>query len=147
MTIDLSETEYEQLLTLVGIGVNVAAPVLEAKGVETAHLEALEKTLWERAHELGKDELVHEHGDHLDLSPEVAFGVEDTLAEYLDAFFWDELSRRLALRDYIAELLPEERPTFDHHEELPEPLKKHVEKYGIEFDEHGVDRLTLVIER
>jgi hypothetical protein len=66
----------------------------------------------------------------------------ELLMDYEDAVFWDELARRLALQELESQMgrVAIEALADSEYTRLEDPL---FEKYWQEFQEHGVERLTI----
>ncbi|QYM78990.1 hypothetical protein K0B96_17060 [Horticoccus luteus] len=144
MKVSFTAKEYERLLELMWLGMQVAGGGEEDDAPPARYAE-LEQKMYELATPLGCARSVADGGDGaLVASEELEEGpARQKLEDFLDDVFWQELVHRLAERDLLAELgatkLAEEFSEDEH-----ERLSALEDRYWREFEEHGIDHLVLL---
>ena len=133
MTIELSEKEFRRLLDLVYIGDWI---LNSARGEDrfVDYDNVLEK-LFARCSDVGMEALMDSCQGHV--FPSKAYregGIHEAIADYEDAVFFDILAEELARRDMEGEGV-----SADDEAEL----SARMEEYYQEFEQHGVDNLTV----
>lgn len=145
MKVSFTVKEYERLLELVWLGLQVAAAGGEEDDAPPVRYAALEQKLWELATPLGCARSVEMADDgSLAASAELEEGpARKKLDDFFDEVFWNELVHRLAERDLRAEL-GATKLTEDFSDDDQTRLDAIEDRYWREFEEHGVDHLVLL---
>ena len=141
MNISLTPEQYKTLLVTTYLG----NWMVNAHRIETdRNFDALASHVYSRAESFGLGSLVEldpENGRYYPTSL-----LEELAAEYLEAYdneiFWDELINRLAERDLIAKHGQNVIKKMTVEERFAE-LEEFETRYGEEFEDHGVERLTI----
>ena len=133
MTVELSEKEFRRLLDLVYIGDWI---LNSARGEDRFedYDHVLEK-LFSLCPGVGMDTLMDCWQGHV--FPSKAYregGIHEAIADYEDAVFFDILAEELARRDMEGEGIAAD----DENE-----LEDRMEEYYQEFEQHGIDNLTV----
>ena len=133
MTVELSEKEFRRLLDLVYIGDWI---LNSARGDDRFedYDRVLEK-LFAKCGEVGMEALMDACQGHV--FPSKAYregGIHEAIADYEDAVFFDILAEELARRDMEGEGI-----AADDESELVDRM----EEYYQEFEQHGIDNLTV----
>lgn len=133
LNIELSEKEFRRLLDLVYIGDWILNSARGEDRFEDYDL-VLEK-LFDQCQKVGMDALVDYWRGHA--FPSKAYregGIHEAIADYEDAVFFDILAEELARRDM-------EGDGVDMNDEME--LVGRMEEYYEEFEQHGIDNLTV----
>lgn len=152
--IELTNDEYKNLLVLMSVGMWVTTANgfdSENKAAEPNTVqEALNQKILAKAADFGAENLVeHDKEEAMYFtSEEIDEEVIETMLDYDESSFWQELIGRLSFRDAAAELGVEE--VFDFEAELSEEeiekrasvLIKHEEKWAKLFEEKSLDTLV-----
>ena len=133
VTIDFSEKEFRRLLDLVYIGDWI---LNSARGEDRFedYDDLLEK-LFSLCPQVGMHALMDYWNGHF--FPSKAYregGIHEAIADYEDAVFFDILAEELARRDMEGE-------GADANDE--NELENRMEEYYQEFEQHGIDNLTV----
>ena len=133
MTIELTEKEFRRLLDLVYVGDWV---LNSARGEDRFEdYDMLQEKLFAMCAQAGMRSLIETWQGHV--FPSRAYeegGIHEAIADYEDAVFFDILAEELARRDMEGEGLD----TNDENE-----LMNRMEEYYSEFEQHGIDNLTV----
>ena len=133
MTIELSEKEFRRLLDMVYIGDWI---LNSARGEDRFEdYDLLQEKLFALCPQVGMHSLMETWQGHA--FPSRAFeqgGIHEAIADYEDAVFFDILAEELARRDMEGEGIAE----GDESE-----LISRMEEYYSEFEQHGIDNLTV----
>ena len=133
MTIELSEKEFRRLLDLVYIGDWI---LNSARGEDRFEdYDLLLEKLFGLCPRVGMDALVDSWQGRV--FPSKAYregGIHEAIADYEDAVFFDILAEELARRDMEGE-------GVDMNNEAE--LNERMEEYYQEFEQHGIDNLTV----
>ncbi len=133
MTVEMSNKEFRRLLDLVYIGDWI---LNSARGEDRFEdYDILMEKLFARCPQVGMDALTDVWRGHV--IPSKAYregGIHEAIADYEDAVFFDILAEELARRDM-------ENEGFDMEDETE--LAGRMEEYYQEFEEHGIDNLTV----
>lgn len=147
MQIELSTDEYRQLVDILYLAdwMLTARKVGDDPRVEGYH--QLVQKLYARAQEMGLSHLI-EYAEEFDqYFPTRDFEADTTIHEFINEYddetFWDELTRRLAERDLVAQLGGREKVQKLSMEERIRKLGQFEEQYAAEFAKHGLDHLHL----
>lgn len=145
MKVSFTAKEYERLLELVWLGMQVARAGGEDDDATPERYEAIEQKMFELATPLGCARSVEDAGDGtLRASEELEEGpARKKLDDFLDEVFWNELVHRLAERDLRTEL-GATKLSEDFSEIERERLGAIEDRYWREFEEHGIDHLVLL---
>ena len=146
MKILLTKSEYRTLFDMI----YMAEWMLTAYDVQPdpdkeryAHLA---QKIYSHAKEAGCESLIHSSSADNEYHPSREYedkgGVHDLIEDYDNDVFWDELVERMTERDVYAALDETQRlkVSAEAYFQLAEPIS---ERYGREFDAHGIERLTL----
>jgi hypothetical protein len=140
-TIGLSREQFRELILNYILGMHIRRRVALTREEESPQLENLERHLLAFAAGFDADDLVERTDDSL----YPAKKLEDLCHELLDlrddAEFWERLGEELATRDFLATLPADQRLAAEAVKlEAPKEL---YQRYAKEFDEFGIDRLTV----
>ena len=142
--IELSEEQYKNLLKLVYLGEWVSQsynekPSTAIEEVEQAVYTVSKGTKSENLLEL--DDKTKRYFPSIDMEEEML----ETIDEYDDNVFWDELVDRLAERDLIKAHGEDKvvKMSFEDRIEEEDPI---IEQYEEEFSKNGIDKLNLETE-
>ncbi len=135
MNIELSNKEFRRLLDLVYIGDWI---LNSARGEDRFEdYDVLLEKIFSRCDDVGMRSLIQNWRGHI--MPSQAYqtgGIHEAIADYEDAVFFDILAEELARRDMEGE-------GIDMGDESE--LAGRMEEYYQEFEEHGIDNLTVDI--
>lgn len=139
--IELTSEQYRNLLKLVYLGHWMAN---SHRDVPIPELEEIENVVYSFASQFGCEELVDSESQTGQYFPSVDLEEEmdSFLEEYDDYTFWDELSWRLADRDFETRYDPA-RAIVMTNEEILREKDIFVQKYVKEFNAHGIDHVTV----
>ncbi len=133
MTIELTEKEFRRLLDLVYVGDWV---LNSARGEDRFEdYDILQEKLFALCSQVGMRSLIETWQGHV--FPSRAYeegGIHEAIADYEDAAFFDILAEELARRDMEGE-------GIDANDE--NELMSRIEDYYNEFEQHGIDNLTV----
>jgi len=133
MTIELTEKEFRRLLDMVYVGNWI---LNSARGEDRFEdYDILQEKLFSLCPKAGMKSLVERWQGHV--LPSKAYeegGIHEAIADYEDAVFFDILAEELARRDMETEGVGEE----DENE-----LNTRMDAYYSEFEQHGVDNISV----
>ena len=133
MTIDLTEKEFRRLLDMVYVGDWI---LNSARGEDRFEdYDMLQEKLFALCPQVGMQSLVEKWQGHV--FPSRAYeegGIHEAIADYEDAVFFDILAEEMARRDMEGE-------GVDASDETE--LLSRMEEYYSEFEQHGIDNLTV----
>ena len=133
MTIELTDKEFRRLLDLVYVGDWV---LNSARGDDRFEdYDLLQEKIFALCSQLGMRSLRETWQGHV--FPSKAYeegGIHEAIADYEDAVFFDILAEELARRDMEGE-------GVDADDESE--LASRMEEYYSEFEQHGIDNLTV----
>ena len=136
MKIDLTEKQFRRLLDLVYVGNWV---MNSTRGDDRIReYDDVESTVFANCLSHGMVPLVEAYQG--ELIPSRAFaegGIHEAIEQYEDTIFYELLAEELALRDLDGQ--PLTRENYD-------ALMARIDAYLSEFDEHGTDRVTVVLD-
>ena len=136
MNIELSEQQYRYLLDLVYIGNWVMNSTRENDRIR--EYDQVESLIFSHCLRHKMSKLVEPYQG--ELVPSRAFsdgGIHEVIESYEDVVFFEILAEEMALRDMDGEPL-----TRENYEEL----MNRIDTYLAEFDQNGIDNLTLELE-
>ena len=135
MTVELTEKEFRRLLDMVYIGNWI---LNSARGEDRfADYDLVQEKLFAHCPQAGMRSLAEIWQGHV--FPSKAYqegGIHEAIADYEDAVFFDILAEELARRDMEGE-------GADQNDE--KELVDRMEEYYQEFEQHGIDNLTVDI--
>ena len=133
MNIEMTEKEFRRLLDLVYVGNWV---LNSARGDDRFEdYDNLQEKLFALCPEHGMRALITRWYGHVFPSPAYENGgIHEAIADYEDAVFFDILAEELARRDMEGEGIAAD----DENE-----LEDRMEEYYQEFEQHGIDNLTV----
>ncbi len=133
VTIELTDKEFRRLLDLVYVGDWV---LNSARGDDRFEdYDLLQEKIFALCSQLGMRSLIETWQGHV--FPSKAYeegGIHEAIADYEDAVFFDILAEELARRDMEGE-------GVDADDESE--LASRMEEYYSEFEQHGIDNLTV----
>ncbi len=133
MTIELTEKEFRRLLDMVYIGDWI---LNSARGEDRFEdYDLLQEKLFALCSQVGMQSLAERWQGHV--FPSRAYeegGIHEAIADYEDAVFFDILAEELARRDMEGEGVDADDET---------ELYNRMEEYYSEFEQHGIDNLTV----
>ena len=133
MNIELSEIEYRRLLDLVYIGNWVLNSTRGSDRID--EYDAVESRIFSYCPSVSMNSLAVTYAGVTVPSDEYAEGgIHEAIADYESTVFYDILAQELAFRDMDITEVTEEK--YDE-------LNNRVEEYLAEFEENGLDNLTL----
>lgn len=148
MKIELSKTQYKELLKLAMIGTEVKTTALEAMGESIEGVDGLLRYLCSNVEHFELDELVRTVGGEKIPSEKLLHEIDHILHDYDDDTFWFSLETELGQRDFYESLsFKEHRALKEGNDPLPDEVHDFYEKYADEFERHGADRLRVVTEK
>ena len=147
MQIELTTDEYRQLVDVLYLAdwLLTAHKVGDDPRVELYH--QLIQKLYAYTQEVGLSHLIEYAAEFDQYFPtrdfEAGTPIHEFIDEYDDETFWDELTRRLAERDLVAQLGGWEKVQKLSTEERIRKLGQLEEHYAAEFARHGLENLRL----
>ena len=146
MKINFTKKEFVTLLEMIDIANWVISANKVEQGPTEEPYEALEGQLFALSPEFGCEDKV-KYSKELDgYYPTHFFEMESPHRNFIDEYneetFWDELIDRLAMRDVIRELGEKEFSNLEPIERF-KALGKHEEKWAKEFEEHGLENVSV----
>ena len=146
MNINFTHREYRLLLDVIFLADWVLTAHDPTGGSEDDPYQMLFQKLYSHAREMGCSDLVDEVTESNSYSPSRKYedesGVFRWIEGYDDASFWEELIERLAERDVYAQVPTDKRDRLGV-EEYWRRAAPYEQKYGLEFERHGLDRLVI----
>jgi hypothetical protein len=146
LNINFTQTEYRLLLDVIFIADWVLTAHDPAGGSENDPHQMLFQKLYSHAKEMGCSDLVDEVTESNSYAPSRKYedesGVFHWIEEYDDASFWEELIERLTERDVYARI-PADQQDGLAAEEYWRRAAPYEQKYGQEFERHGLDRVVI----
>jgi hypothetical protein len=143
LRLELTKEQFEELLVLAELGLWVRESEADIREERAdASVEVIDH-LWKQAEGLGLADLTKKwHGK---VVPKEGFvkQVEGVMEHFLDDEFWDRLETRLGERDFLREATPAEIQTATLSGSFPESLEAYCDKWHLEFDRFGINRLTV----
>jgi len=142
MKIEFNAEQYRALLKLVYLGRWVSSGY---KGEESDHeLDGVEQYIHSFYKAFGQDDWIEYSAKYNGFFPTMAFdeAMRETLDEYDDFSFWNQLAERMSQRD-LENKMGKDIIDKMGAEELYEKLDKMADVYMNEFAEHGIDDLYL----
>ena len=143
MHIELTKEQMKEMLIAAMFYSWIRGGLADAKGEDFKEYERLQAYLLKAAKENGHSNMVEEFRGGLLPSDGLSGLVDSVIEEYDEDVFWHELVLRLGKRDFYRTVTPEENEEMRKKEWLPERVHELYEKYEKEFEDHGVERMTL----
>jgi len=152
MNIELTKDQFRELLLLASVGNHVRRGALAGEELYIPERdEALMTALYEMAYEAGIGEVetdgnnrTEENSGAIVPTQKLEDAVHTLLEDFADERFWHELSLLLAQRDIERTLTPDEQLGMELSGGiLPERLYEVCERYSMEFETFGIDRLEI----
>jgi hypothetical protein len=145
-TIELTREQFLALMKVVYLGNWIANSHLIGDD-KREDIETVEDVVFAKAKEFGFERYVdHEATDDDRFFPTRYFeeetGVEEMIAEYDNETFWDEISDRLGVRDFVNTFGEQTINSMSRNEHF-DRLTACTDKWEDEFEAHGIDRLTI----
>lgn len=148
MKIEFTREEYRRLLDIVFMADWVINAHKIKENSKTEKYNKLEQKIYSYAKEMGFEDLIEYAPDHEKYYSTRKFEDEGRAMAFIYEFendtFWDELISRLADRDLIRQIGGIEnlsQLSFEERIERTVPLE---EKYSSEFEERGLDGVSIV---
>ncbi len=146
MKINFTKKEFSALLEMLYIANWViSSHKLEISPVEKPY-DDLEKKLYALAADFGCEDKITYSRELGEYCPTHYFEMESPHMEFIDDYdaqtFWDEIVDRLATRDAIREVGEEAYWKMEPIDRFS-LLGEYIEKWGTEFEAHGLDNLTV----
>jgi hypothetical protein len=146
MKIEITKEEYRVLLDVFHIADWVLHSHKMEEGMETEKYRNLEQKFFSYAQKMGFADLVEYDPEMKEYFPTREYDenndVMQAIVEYDNETFWEELTERLAMRDLIVQEGKEKVMAMDDDERLVKTEKLR-EKYGTEFEQHGISRISI----
>lgn len=146
MKINLTKNDYRTLLDLLYLGNWILQSHDVDQDPQKAKYLTLEQKFLALAAEFGFGHLVEYDEELKEYFPTKAFEDKSMVMPAIYAYdndtFWEELGDRLALRDLIRQE-GEDRVQAMELKERFEKLAPFLEKYHEEFEQHGLDRISI----
>jgi hypothetical protein len=145
MEIDLSRDEYKSLIEMMYIADWVMNAYKTEKDPSTEQYAQLEQKIYSLADQMGHHHLIEYDEELAEYFPTTLLD-EGPAMQYIDEYdndtFWDELTERLVERDLFRQVGEERlrRMTVEERLGAEDPLR---DKYGPEFEEHGIENVEL----
>lgn len=150
MEINLTREQYLNLLELSYIANNVFGVlgdiIPEARYKrKSEEMDKLEDYLLKYAGEFGCSDLVEDfHGKTL-LKDEIYERMQETMDEYDDFTFWNNLEVRMGKRDFGRTITKEEEREMEKNGGwYPDRINELYDKYAKELEEYGIERLEIL---
>jgi hypothetical protein len=149
MKINLSKKQYEILIRALDAGSSVYGilgdNVSEEYKKQSNEIEKLEEYLLGFAKEFGREDMTQEFHGKLIMSDGFSEELQETVDEYDNETFWQELEMRLGKRDFERTVTEAEKKEIeDNNGWLPERIHGLYEKWGKEFEDYGIERLEVM---
>jgi len=149
MNINITKKEYVTLLEIFEIADWILHAHRTDLPADRKKHRDLRKKVLSLAGDFGCEHLVENVGGREGYSPTVEFEESspwmEFVSEHLDDSFWEDAIDRFAGRDLIREIGEDAYLAMDGFERL-ERIIPYEEKYGEEFEKHGLDRMEIVAE-
>jgi len=149
MEIKLTREQYENLLKLIYLGNWMINAIRSgAEGDERIKkYDEIEQYIFSFAKEAGLEKYIKFDKECNEFFPTWKFEFETDIEQYRqehdNEIFWDELTYRLARRDFIKQYGEEVIKKMDQKERL-EKEQPFIEKYEKEFEENGLENLEIL---
>lgn len=143
MVLELNDSQFDRLIRLASIGDMIVNGNKSPEEADTEYQEVLE-LLVQKAHAAGRKGFKIFPGEKKP-RPEQDYDIEsyDFIDQYLSDTFWDILSDQLADRDLEEEFGADALEKMSEEELMSIRLEK-ADKYGEEFEKHGMGRIRIV---
>ncbi|MFB6347261.1 MAG: tetratricopeptide repeat protein [bacterium] len=143
MELELSEEQFETLMTLVEAG----SWLINCHRKQSERIDRFDEVvslIFSYAEESGLEDYVYyeENEDRYLPADELTQRIMDFVNEYENDSFWDNLVSRLAERD-IQQQYDQETLDDMNTREWVKTLHEYKEKYWEEFEKHGIERLVI----
>lgn len=145
MKINFTKKEFEVLLNVVYMADWVIDAHQEGDNDETKQYRDLEQKIFSYAKEFGLEKYVQWEAKFQNFFPtrELEDGnAREFIEQFEDDTFWDELTDRLAKRDFIRKYGEEAISKMDVRERF-EKFDEFEEKYLLEFEENGIENIKI----
>lgn len=146
MNINFTQREYRLLLDVIFLADWILTAHDPAGGSEDDPHQMLFQKLYSHAREMGCADLVDEVRESNSYAPSRKYEDESAvfrwIEEYDDVSFWEELIERLSERDVYAKI-PDDKKEHLDTEEYWRRAAPYEQKYGLEFERHGLDRVFI----
>ncbi len=150
MKIELTKEQYINLLTMSHIANSVSGILGDVMPEETNYKKKSDETteledyLITYAKDFGCGDLIEDFEGKTLLKDEIYEKIQETIDEYDDYIFWNELEVRLGKRDFARTITEEEEKYIEENNGwFPERIHEIYEKYRKEFEENGIERLEI----
>ena len=147
MQIELTKEQFKEMLLAAMLYSWVYGGLADRKGENFEKFEKLAEYLLKVAKDNNLNDLVERFHDNLVPSDELSEIEEEIIEEYDDDTFWHELTTRLGKRDFWRTVTPEEKEKIEKDDWLPERINEFYEKYEKEFEENGLERLGVKVDK
>ncbi|MBX3014156.1 MAG: hypothetical protein KF832_21725 [Caldilineaceae bacterium] len=147
MQIELTSDEYRRLIDILYLADWLLTAHKVGDDPRVAAYQQLVQKLYAYSQEMGLSHLIEYAVEFDQYFPtrdlEAGTPIHEFIDEYDDETFWDELTRRLAERDLLAQLGGWEKMQKLSTEERIRRLGQLEEHYAAEFARHGLENLRL----
>ena len=145
MNINVNKQEYRLLLDMLAIADWIMHAYSVGKEDYHEKHEALKNKLLSYYKEMGAEDIIdpsEELGVCYETKEYEDYIQEQFIEPYEDEYFWDELIEQLGKRDLLKSIGIEQYNKMELIERITK-LDEKMEQYGLEFEEHGIDRLQI----
>ena len=150
MKINITKKEYKTLLEMLQITDWILHAHKTDESEDTKPFKDFEQKIFAQAKDFGYDHLIEYDTELQRFFPTSEFEDTSPGREYIEDFendsFWEDLIQRLVERDLIQEIGEKKYLSLDPMDRIKKE-GPHWEKYGAEFETHGIDRLEIVSRR
>jgi len=143
MQIELSKEQFREMLIGAMLYSWIYGGLADRRGEDFSKFEKLEDYLLKVAEEKELKDLYENFKGSLLPANKICRDQEETMSEYDDDQFWNDLVTRLGKRDFWSSLSEKEKRGIKKKDWLPEKVHEFYDKYWQEVEEHGVDRLEI----
>lgn len=140
----VTKKEFTDILLTFTVGNFVREMLLDENLGRSKRLDSQMDFMLNLAERMGFADLVEIfHGSRLPINS-LCLKEEKIIEEYEEQQFWENLGIKLGQRDLYNSLSDKEKEELSKQIWLPEKIHEFYEKYSIEFEENGLNRLQIV---
>lgn len=146
MKIHITKKEYRKILDILAISEWVMNAHKYNEDKRCSPYKEIEQKLLSYAKQFGCDDIIQYDKSLKAYYPTRDFEENETSKEFIDEFveetFWDELSSRLAMRDFVRN---NERQLIEEMDPMEQMIKigEYEEKYTDEFHKNGLENISI----
>ncbi|MFC1613264.1 hypothetical protein ACFL23_02940 [Patescibacteria group bacterium] len=143
MQIEFTKEQFKEMLLATAVYSFIFGGVADSKGEDFKKYGKLENYLLSIAKKNNLNDLYEDCEGSLLPADDICHEVEETIEEYTEDEFWENLVTRLGKRDFWRSLSEEEKEEIKKDDWLPEKVREFYDKYWEEVENYDIDRLEV----